>query len=335
MSGRVTSKAGFSLLAACLASAGSCAQAQVQVQVLPGGGMVGDMVGRLPFQPAGVEGDAIGDPWWDDAAAKPEADTLTAEPADDGEEDAAAPQGQLEIQLRAQAEMMRNAVRQAALRVLRRDLSMVRQSCPTLEPQQRASVLQAGREAVEKAADDQGAAILARRRVRQPETEAVSEAVRAAVAATAAAEEAAAYEAELGLRKERVKQATIAALVADVDRDAFLDDAEREALAEALAESYRESWRQAVLAWQQGRGLAGTPPATGVERCVRKALGADREAEWLTLRKEAVERLAGGGGGVGQVNWRADGNGVQVQFQVQVQVQGGGEAEAAAGEEEP
>jgi hypothetical protein len=178
--------------------------------------------------------------------------------------------------------------------ILRRELSIVRQTCPSLERQQRALVLEAGRAAVDKAVEEQITAALGRRRGRQAVIEAViGEALQKSVAANAAEGEAAAYEAESGLRQERAKQATIAALVADVDRDAFLDDAEREALTKALAESYRERWRGALAVLQNGGLIAGNPQQ-GIDRCVEKALGAERKAEWLA-RREAARKLVADG----------------------------------------
>lgn len=340
------------LAAACVAGGGASAFGQIQLQL-------GDLLQPAfpadvaAVQPDGAASDAIGDPWWDDAAAK-----LQAEPAADTDDEAAVedadPQAQLRAQLRAQAEMMRNGAQQQGLAILRRELSIVRQTCPSLERQQRAIVLQAGRAAIEKAVDDQMSAALGRRRGRQADIEvAIDEALRASVAANAAPEESAAYEAERGLRRERAKQATIAAIVADVDRDAFLDDAEREALAQSLAESYRERWRQVVTALQQGIVEFGSPPPQGVDRCVEKAIGKERKAEWLARREEAhklaahpeggpiqvfgnggmvqiqAQAVGGGGGAVRRViRRRVVGNGNGVQMQLEVQVGGGVEAEA-------
>jgi hypothetical protein len=159
---------------------------------------------------------------------------------------------------------------------------------------------------------------------------------------------------ERGLRRERAKQATIALIVADVDRDAFLDDAEREMLAKALAESYRERWRQVVTALHQGMVEVVAPPPQGVDRCVERALGKERKAEWLARREEAQKLLAQTGGqqngGMVQIQAQAEfqaqavggaggvvrrvirrqvfGNANGVQMQLEVQVGGGAEAEA-------
>lgn len=284
--------------------------------------------------------DAIGDPWWDDAEAGPKA-ADPAKPADEAGRE---------------AELMRRQYEQHGLTVLRRELSVVRQTCPSLEKRQRALVLQAGRQVIDKLVanelDSDG------RKAGNLET-AIGDALRASVAANAAAEEAAAYAAETGLREERAKQAVVAALVADVDRDAYLDDAERDALGKSLAESYRERWRPAVRELQQGSVDLGGAPLQGVERCVEKALGKERKAEWLARREEAHKLLAeaggaarvmmnnggmmlhveaqvinagGAGGGVLRVIQQRVVNGDGVEMRLEVQ--GGGAEKPAAGEEE-
>lgn len=102
------------------------------------------------------------------------------------------------IQARAQAEGLREVVRLEALAVLRRELSLVRQCCPSLERRQRAALLQAGRAAMERTIEDAAVELL---RGRQPADvdfdAAVHDALQAAlVAADAAAAEREAYAAE-------------------------------------------------------------------------------------------------------------------------------------------
>jgi hypothetical protein len=283
----------FCLAAAWVVGGGSIAFGQVMMELQVNGAMLRQAAGPV-FLPAEVDGVAIGDPWWDDAAPPKAGDPDAAPAAGDGQADGEDPQGNREAMLRAQAEMVRMSARQQGMAILRRELSIVRQTCPSLERQQRALVLEAGRAAVDKAVEEQITAALGRRRGRQAVIEAViGEALQKSVAANAAEGEAAAYEAESGLRQERAKQATIAALVADVDRDAFLDDAEREALTKALAESYRERWRGALAVLQNGGLIAGNPQQ-GIDRCVEKALGAERKAEWLA-RREAARKLVADG----------------------------------------
>jgi hypothetical protein len=327
----------FCLAAAWMAGGSSIACGQVMMQLQVNGAMLRQAAGN-GWLPAEGDGVAIGDPWWDDAAPEPKAgnpDAAPAAAAGDGQADGEDPQGNREAMLRAQAEMVRTSARQQGMAILRRELSIVRQTCPSLERQQRALVLEAGRAAVDKAVEEQITAALGRRRGRQAVIEAViGEALQKSVAANAAeGDEAAAYEAESGLRQERAKQATIAALVADVDRHAFLDDAEREALTKALAESYRERWRGALAVLQNGGLIAGNPQQ-GIDRCVEKALGAERKAEWLARRQEAGKRFAQAGGqfqpgrpaGVRVLG----GGGVRGQLMI---IQGGGQVGPAA--EEP
>lgn len=314
-----------------------------------------------PFGPQGdPAGDAIGDPWWDEAeagrpAAKPEAgaagEPQAQEPAD--------AQANLEAQLRGRAEMLAERVRQQGLVILRRELSLVRQSCPALEKQQRALVLEAGRGAVDRAVDEQiQAAGGGRRRVapkRGGDLEAaIRDALKAAVKANATEAELAAYESEHRLRDERRRAAVVAALVAEVDREAYLDDAEREALAKGLTASFRERWRPALSMLQQGLVVPDESNLPGLERCVEKALGKERKAQWLAAREEArklaggrgmqqgqVQILGNGGGGVqaqlffgrGQPGIRrvqVGGNGGQMQLEVRAEVVAGEQPDAAA-----
>lgn len=298
----------------------------------------------VPFVPqADGAADAIGDPWWDEAEAKPPAAERAPEAvAEDADADEPADfQEMLQAQLRAQVEMLAQNVRQQALAILRRELSLVRQTCPSLEKQQRALVLAAGRGAIDRAVDEQTQAAGGGRRRPAKRTDleaAIRAALTAAVQANAADPEPAAYAAEQRLRVERSKAAVVAALVAEVDREAYLDAAEREALARVLTESYRERWRPAVAALQQnGLAVPDESILPGLERCVEKALGKERKDRWVAARDEARE-LAGVAGGQGGM--MAFGNGgIQVQAQVfaapgrpagrrvirrQVQVGGGG-----------
>jgi hypothetical protein len=346
------------LAAAGLVGAATPAVAQVQLQLQQ---LVQPMI-AAPFVPqADDAADAIGDPWWDEAEAKrpaaenaPEAE---AEAEDADAEEPADAQAMLQAQLRAQAEMLAQNVRQQGLTILRRELSLVRHTCPSLEKQQRALVLEAGRGAIDRAVDAQMQAVGGGRRRPAQRTD-VDTAIRAALTASVKANaddaELAAYEAEHRLREDRRKAAVVAAIVAEVDREAYLDDADREALAKTLVESYRERWRPAVAALQQnGMAVPDENILPGLERCVERALGKERKAQWVAARDEA-RKLAGvagmqpgrmlfGNGGMqvqAQVmaapgrpavrrvirrQVQVGGNGVQVQVEVQV---GGAAVEA-------
>jgi hypothetical protein len=353
---------------AAVAGGGTSAFGQIQVQiaqplqqvVVPAGQVFAP--GGQVFAPGGDDAEAIGDPWWDEAEAKPPA----AEPAPDAEaegDEGDAPadaQAMLQEQLRAQAQQLAQQLRQQGLTILRRELSLVRQSCPSLEKQQRSLVLEAGRGAIDRAVDEQLQAAGGGRRRPAKRTDleaAIRDALKASVKANAADAELASYEAEHRLQKDRRKAAVVAALVAEVDREAYLEAAERETLAKVLTESYRDRWRPAVAALQQnGLAVPDESILPGLERCVEKALGKDRKAEWLARREEAQKLLAQAGGqqiqmlgngGMVQIQAQAvggaggavrrvirrqvfgNGNGVQMQVEVQV----GGEVEAEAEED--
>jgi hypothetical protein len=304
-------------LAAALAAAGltvaapaAVAQGIVAVPLAPPAfaklppAFVPQVVGQA-FAQADGAGDAIGDPWWDEAEAKPPAAEQAPEAeAEDAEADEPADaQAMLQAQLRAQVEMLAQSVRQQGLAILRRELSLVRQTCPALQKPQRAVVLEAGRGAIDRVVDEQTRAAGGRRRpAKRTDLEAaIRDALTAAVQANAQASESAAYEAEQRLRVERRKAAVVATLVAEVDREAYLDAAEREALAKVLAESYRERWRLSLTALQQtamhgGRAVPDENILPGLERCVEKAIGKERKDTWVAARELAG--VAGGQGGV-------------------------------------
>ena len=304
------------LLAAALVVAPTAAVAQVQLQLQQ---LVQPMI--APFVPQGDgAADAIGDPWWDEAEAKrPAAEKAPGAEAEDTEADEPADaQAMLQAQLRAQAEMLAQNVRQQGLAILRRELSLVRQTCPSLEKQQRAIVLAAGRGAIDGAVNEQMQAAGGGRRRPAKRTD-VEAAIRAALTASVKANaddaELAAYEAEHRLREDRRKAAVVAVIVAEVDREAYLDDADREALAKTLVESYRERWRPAVTALQQnGMAVPDESILPGLERCVEKALGKERKDTWVAARDEA--RKLAGGPGVRQGRILFGNGGVQVQAQI-------------------
>lgn len=265
-------------------------------QVVVGGGMALQIIGNVRrAAPAhldvpgvnmpAIEGNAIGDPWWDEA-----------EPADAAGEPAATTGAENDPVVEQQVQMLVPNFRQLGLRALRSELSIVRQTCPSLDRQQRALVLAAGRGAIATCIAEHTAALRQKRRTTgRPNDvmEAVGTALRASVAANATAEESAAYEAERRLRQERVKQAAAAALVAEVDRDAFLDEAEREALGKAFAASFRERWLPALAAVQQGMAGDHLQNLPGIDRCVEQALGKERTAAWLEQRAQAQKLAAG------------------------------------------
>lgn len=228
-----------------------------------------------------VEGDAIGDPWWDEAEQKTPAAANPVAAADEAG---------------VESDLVIQQFREPGLTALRRELSVVRQTCPSLERQQRALVLAAGRGAIESFVAEIARDNPVRGRHRKPNdvAAAVEAAVRTSVSANATPDESAAYEAEQSLRRERAKQAAASVIVAAVDRDAYLDESERESLVESLAASYRERWSPALVAMQQGRGVEMSTRLQGVERCVEQALGKERTAAWRKQREES-QTLANAG----------------------------------------
>lgn len=261
-----------------------------------------------------IEGDAIGDPWWDEAeAGRPTTKPQTEKANENSAADPADAEAVRKVLKRDSAAWR---FRHQSLIILQRELSRVRQSCPSLEKQQRALVLEAGRRAVDQAIDRAveeemqangemkanvgNAQRFFRMRVDGIET-AIREALKAAVKANADDAALAAYEGEHRLGGERRKTAAVAMLVAEVDREAYLDNAEREALGEAFAASYSERWWPALVGLQQGQRVTLDSALPGVERCVEQTLGKERTAAWRKQREEAQKLAAAGLPGVGQM----------------------------------
>ena len=183
---------------------------------------------------AAVEGNAAasGDPWWDDAAASvPEPPAAGQPPADDG----ARPRQQAQARL---AEVRRSRGTQ----ILKRELSLVRAACPTLEPAERARILAAGREAVAGQAAG-----------RTPLVDGVEIALEEALRQQAGSAAADAYRAERDARAARRRATAIAVLVEAIDRDALLDAEGRAALREAFAGKWRPEWDAVVTSPQRQR----------------------------------------------------------------------------------
>lgn len=168
---------------------------------------------------------ASGDPWWDDAAA------FTPQPADAGQ-----PPADDGARARQQAQARLAEVRRSrGTQILKRELSLVRAACPTLEPAERARILAAGRAAVAEQAAG-----------RTPLVDGVEIALEEALRQQAGATAADAYRAERDARVARRRLTAIAVLVEVIDRDALLDAEVRAALREALAENWRPEWDAAV-----------------------------------------------------------------------------------------
>lgn len=224
---------------------GEAIQVQGNVVVMQGGGVF-----AAGGDPAGS------DPWWtagDAAAAAAAAPPAAGQPA----------------QVR-----LAHARRTRAEGVLARELSRVREACPTLDPAQRAAVLAAGRALVE----DQAAG-------RAPLAGGVETALEQALEEAAGPDVAVGYAEEVASRVARRKAAAIAVIVEAVDRDALLDADQRRAVAATLTQRWRPEWESvAATAVRQRVTFARLPP--GVPDAVAAALDPDTVTAW---RARAVE----------------------------------------------
>jgi hypothetical protein len=222
----------------------------------------------------------IGDPWWDDANPHRAEERR--------------PPGQVQVQ-------SRNA--QRGLTILRRELSLVRATCPSLAPDARGAVLTAGVQSFSKAETAKPAAAPALKvvapggvvrmqvggSVRQPDvTPVVEAAVAKAVADHATPEEAKAFAREVTARGARRREAVVAILVEAVDQTALLDEGQRQALARALDKNWQPLWERLVFQVGQPR-ITGRQLPPGVAAVVADVLGPDA----FTIWQERLRRLPG------------------------------------------
>ena len=232
-----------------------------QVRAIVEGEAVVEVQGNVVVVQGGVAAPMGGppvspDPWWGDR------DEATG-PAE------GQPAGQLPPQAR-----LAEARRARAEATLWRELSLVREACPELAPQQRAAVLAAARTMVDHQAGH-----------RLPLAGGMDTALTQALERAAGPEAAAAHAAELAARAARRQATAIAVIVEVVDRDALLDAAERRAVAAALAERWRPEWESvAATAARQRVTFARLPP--GIAETVEAAVDAETMAGW---RERAAE----------------------------------------------
>jgi hypothetical protein len=197
---------------------------------------------------------AIGDAWWDDAAERP-----TVAAADGPPPVRNLAQQRLAVQRRSQA-----------MEILRRELSLVRAACPTLEPEARETILAAAR----AAADAPGAG----------GPQAIEAAVDRAVQAVAGSPAAVAYRREVAARDRRRRAAAAAVLVEAIDRDALFDGRTRRDLAAALEDAWNPAWDQLALLAGRQRVTGGRLPP-GVESVVASVLDTTSFAAWRERRE--------------------------------------------------
>jgi hypothetical protein len=215
---------------------------------------------------------SIGDPWWDEAAAP-------------------VPQAE------AQNPMAR---RDGGMTILRRELSLVRATCPSLSRDERRAVVEAGLLGVEQRSRPGADRMQVPQQVvpgvvlriqvngeakQSGAAQSVENAVAKKVAEVALPEEAKAYRRELAARAERRRSAAIAVIVDTVDQTAMLDEDQRNKLTAALETKWQPFWDQAAL--QSGITSARLPP--GVSAVVADVLSPKDFNRW----QERLRRLPG------------------------------------------
>lgn len=248
----------------------------VQAQVIPVAEAIREDVGAGAIDAA----TSIGDPWWDDANSDSASERR---PTDQGQS------------LGRQT--------QRAMVVLRRELSLVRASCPSLAPEARQAILTAGLEGVGKAEVAKPAAAPAARvvapgavvriqaggSVRHPDVAPIVEdAVAQAVAQSALPDEAEAFTREVAARAARRREAAVAIIVEAVDQTAVLDVSQRQALARALDKNWQPLWERLAIQSGQSR-VNGRQLPPGVAAVVADVLGQDAFNTW----QERLRRLPG------------------------------------------
>jgi hypothetical protein len=233
---------------------------------------------------------SIGDPWWDEAVAEPPENDQADRP-DEG----AAPVPRAGARNHAHR-------RDAAMNILRRELSVVRATCPSLSHGQRRAIVEAGLLGVEQLPRARAVAD----RVQLPQqvapgvvlrvqvgggakpsdaAQSMQEAIAETIAEVASPDDAQAYHRELSARSERRRAAAVAVLVDSIDQTAMLNDEQRDTLAANLEKKWQPFWDQAAM--QPGMTAARLPP--GVAAVVADVLGPEEFNRW----QERLRRLKG------------------------------------------
>lgn len=280
MSGRPRLRPALPLVPLALLPVAAVGQVQLDVECrvqVQGGGVIviqpapgqadGEVRLRAMVAPPGAADDTIGDPWWDEAAGQPAAPSAAAEPvpADHGD--------QLRRLAREQAQQQR---RVPLMTELRRELSVVRATCPSLEPAARARIVAAGRAEV-------AASVAAARAGR------LGPAIAEAVRREATSAEAAAYGRHEQERAGRRRAAAIAVVVAAVDREVWLDEPQRRTLSEAIAKAWGPAWEVLVVG-PPGRMITAANVPGELEACLLEAAGPEAVADWRRSLAEARPR---------------------------------------------
>jgi hypothetical protein len=264
------------------------------VAVLASGLVVVDASGAAPAQ---APDRSIGDPWWDEAVAE----TAQNDPADEEVEEPAA----AEAAMPQAAGRNRIHRRDGTMNILRRELSVVRATCPSLSLEGRRAIVRAGLLAVEQipragvvadripAPRQVAPGVVLRVQVggrAKPSDAAqlVESAIERAVAEGATPDEAQAYRRELEARAERRRAAAVAVLVEAVDQTAMLDDEQRQRLAAALDTKWQPFWDQGALHAGHARMTAARLPP-GVAAVVADVLDPEEFKAW----QERLRQLPG------------------------------------------
>lgn len=253
----------------------------------------GFIVAASGSSPAEVPGRSIGDPWWDDALAE----SSNAGRGDDKAADPAAavaavpqPAGRERIQRR-----------DGTMNILRRELSVVRATCPSLSLAERRLIVRAGLLAVDQMPRAGAEAVpqqvapgvvlrvhVGERAKPSDAARAVENAIGRAVAEEASPDEAQAYRRELEARGERRREAAVAVLVEAVDQTAILDDGQRQRLAAALNARWQPFWEQGAMQAASVR-MTGARLPPGVAAVVADVLNPEEFKAW----QERLRRLPG------------------------------------------
>jgi hypothetical protein len=209
----------------------------------------------------------IGDPWWDEAApaVRPAAERAAggvAQPKDPAHRQA---QGRLA-----------GVRRSRGMQLLKRELSLVRASCPSLTPTARERIVAAGLAVVESQAVG-----------RTPLANGVEAELGRVLEEAAGPAAAAAYQRELDARAARKRAAAIAVLVAAIDADAELPAEQRRAVTAALRREWRPEW-ESVLATAQRQRVAQDRLPQGVVGVAAAVLDEETFAAWQKRVGEAV-----------------------------------------------
>jgi hypothetical protein len=193
--------------------------------------------------------------------------------------------------------------------LLRTELEVIRQACPTLVPDARQRILEAGRQAVRTIARE-----WAVRQARAGGTggaadprSRLQELLAPVVTKHAAAAEAAAYDRELAARGQRRAEAARIAIVSVLDGPLDLTAAQREAILVDLRGQWKDSWARILSDSSRTMMINNRRPAPDfADACIVPHLDERQRDEWRSWSRAAGARAV-----LGHDGWRFDGQGLQ------------------------